>query len=442
MVYVNGLRAGADALFARSGGLYPPSSVLTSWPRPNYANPETRGWAVPIVLIALLTFTFIVYSARMWARLMVAKNAGLDDLLMSIAMILVVGSTVAVILGIRTYGFQWHAWDQTPQTLITTRQITLAIEILYLESTTLIKISILCFYQRITNGSISKVFVYWVWASITSVVCYSVIFAFVITFSYTPVEAYWHLFDVSWRLRNELKGFNEGAVIVSVGVIGTLQDFFICALPIILVWNLQIPRRQKAALIGIFGMGLLTCVCGIMRTYYAIYIYNYTYDITWYAFYGWIWTALEADLGVICASAPALKVFFRRYFNFPANRSGNSGSGGRKTSAYNKARLWNPAGKSNMGSGRRETDIVPMDAIKVSTRHLVTIEDRDEVLSQASDKSTRNLTALPSAHLMDKSEPSQWVGCRTVCAAIRPDSQGSSRNKSWDSDIERYAESD
>lgn len=92
-------RINSGALFARSGGLYPPPSVIKSWPRPNHTDPETRGLAVPVILIALLIFTFIVYSARMWARLVVAKNAGLDDMLISIAMILVVGSTISVILG-------------------------------------------------------------------------------------------------------------------------------------------------------------------------------------------------------------------------------------------------------------------------------------------------------------------------------------------------------
>ena len=33
-----------------------------------------------------------------------------------------------------------------------------------------------------------------------------------------------------------------------------------------------------------------------MRTYYAIYVYFFTYDITWYAYYGWVWTAIESDL--------------------------------------------------------------------------------------------------------------------------------------------------
>lgn len=89
------------------------------------------------------------------------------------------------------------------------------------------------------------------------VICYGITFTFVIIFSCTPVEGYWHLFDITWRLQNELKCHNEGAEIVAVVIISTLQDLVICALPIFLVWNLQIPRRQKAALIGLFGVGLV-----------------------------------------------------------------------------------------------------------------------------------------------------------------------------------------
>lgn len=90
---------GYEILFARDGGLHPPVSVLVSWPAPNHVNPETRGPGASYALIVLLALTFIVYTARMWARLIVARNAGLDDSLMSIAMILVIGSTIAVVLG-------------------------------------------------------------------------------------------------------------------------------------------------------------------------------------------------------------------------------------------------------------------------------------------------------------------------------------------------------
>jgi hypothetical protein len=136
-------------------------------------------------------------------------------------------------------------------------QISMAIEILYLASTSLIKISILCFYRRMTNGSMSRIFVYCVRWGIISVICYAIALSIAVTFTCTPVEGYWMLFDFQWRLKNEVTCRNEGALVVSVVVISTLQDLVICALPILLVWNLQISKRQRAGLMGIFGLGLL-----------------------------------------------------------------------------------------------------------------------------------------------------------------------------------------
>lgn len=169
-----------------------------------------------------------------------------------------------------------------------------------------------------------------------------------------------------------------------------------------------------------------------MRTYYAIYVYYYTFDITWIAFYGWIWTALEADLAVICASAPALKVFFRRYFNLSANRSGNSSnSNGIKTptfGSWGKITPGNSDAVSNMDSGKWD-DSVPLDQIQVSRNMDVTVEDRRD-----SDSSTNKLTAQPPTLPSDGS--AEWVeGCRTVCTASRPNTSGSSKNKSRNEDI-------
>lgn len=77
----------------------PPSSVIKSWPRPNHHDPETRGWAGPAVLIVFAAITTIVFGARVWARMFVSKNAGLDDLIMSIAMVPLIGLTIACVLG-------------------------------------------------------------------------------------------------------------------------------------------------------------------------------------------------------------------------------------------------------------------------------------------------------------------------------------------------------
>lgn len=167
------------------------------------------------------------------------------------------------------------------------------------------------------------------------------------------------------------------------------------------------------------------------------------YDITWVAYYGWIWTALEADLAVICASAPALKVFFRRYFSVNSTRYGYAkyGTDSRRTpgpqSSTAKLRgkeLSHSA--SHITAGGTYDNEVPMNGIKVSQGLDVHIDDRDDV-SQKSYTSTRDLTALPMPQDNGWHGSSQWIqGCRTVCAALRPSSRGSSQTRNRERDME------
>jgi hypothetical protein len=132
----------------------------------------------------------------------------------------------------------------------------MSIEINYIICTTLIKVSILCFYRRIT-ASITINFVYWVWGSIIFCILYGITFILVIAFTCTPANGFFRIFDIYWRVQNELTCRNEGAIIVAVASISTVQDFIICLLPIFLIWNVQIPKTQKFALCGIFGLGLV-----------------------------------------------------------------------------------------------------------------------------------------------------------------------------------------
>lgn len=40
---------------------------------------------------------------------------------------------------------------------------------------------------------------------------------------------------------------------------------------------------------------------------------NHTFDLSWIGFELYAWTAVECQLGIICACAPSLRAFFRRY---------------------------------------------------------------------------------------------------------------------------------
>ncbi|EUC40350.1 hypothetical protein COCMIDRAFT_109065 [Bipolaris oryzae ATCC 44560] len=442
---VYGQSSHVGGLVARGGGLHPPPEVMLNWPKPNYVNPEERGWAAPVILLVFLGVTFLVYVARMWARIAISKNTGLDDILISAAMIPLFGLTIATVLGIRIYGYQWHSWDQTTETLVTSRAIALAIELLYMISTSLIKVSILCFYRRIT-GRLTHQFVYWVYATIAFCVIYGVVFTFAILFTCTPIEGFWRYFDIAWRIQNELVCRDEGALIVACAAISSVQDFIICLLPVLLIWNLQISKRQKLALCGIFGMGLITCFCGLMRTYYATKLYYFTYDITWIAYYGWIWTNLEAQLAVICASAPSLKVFFNRYLTQYTSRDGYTGNLSRGKTPEVSSKLASNvfASKHSQFSSHKSqirggdatpSEEIPLEGIHINHKLQISIEERDDT-SHKSFESTKALTELPPSHQAWRDRIEWAESCRNVCAAFRPGSMGNPGVRSRDGDIE------
>lgn len=300
------LFARGHGLVARAGGLHPPADVLLSWPAANYENPETRGWEAPIILIIMLVATTIIYVARMWARLVVAKNHGWDDVMMTLSMLPVIGLTVSAILGMLSLKLHLTL-SLTPESnqglwvpvarvgsntrnpcdvprgkvflnsmlyLELTVQITMSIELNYIFSTTLIKVSILLFYRRLT-GSLNSAFVYSIWGMIFFCVVPSIIFTFLIIFTCTPVIGNFRIFDISWMIKHgsELECRDEGAIIVACAILGSVQDLLICILPAMLVWDLKMSARQKAAVCAIFGVGLISCICGILRSYYATYVY-------------------------------------------------------------------------------------------------------------------------------------------------------------------------
>lgn len=237
--------------------LFPPADGADhSWPAANYVDPEMRDWAAPASIIALFVVTFVVFGARIWARFRITKTQGLDDWLIIASMPVLLGLTIATVLALRKYGFNLHIYDQTPRTRITVRQITLAMEIIYLATTTLTKISILTFYRRITSSVLSRKLFVAVWASILFVAAYGISFIFVLLFTCWPVEAYWYRFTTSWLRSHKYKCHDEVITLVIIISISTAQDFIACMLPMFVVAKIRLPFRQKVALAAVFLVGL------------------------------------------------------------------------------------------------------------------------------------------------------------------------------------------
>lgn len=70
------------------GGPNPPLSVIASWPPPNHVNPEGRGRVTSNIAFVLTPITFFIVFSRLWVRFYMQRNAGWDDWLMVVALVI------------------------------------------------------------------------------------------------------------------------------------------------------------------------------------------------------------------------------------------------------------------------------------------------------------------------------------------------------------------
>jgi hypothetical protein len=81
----------------------------------------------------------------------------------------------------------------------------------------------------------------------------------------------------------------------------------VAILPIKALWSLQIAKRQKVALVGILTIGWFVCVVSILRLHALVILSKHQDDRTYYSAATAYWSNIEMNLGIVCASLPALK---------------------------------------------------------------------------------------------------------------------------------------
>jgi hypothetical protein len=222
-----------------------------------------------------------------------------------------------------------------PKQMVNQIQTTLAIEILYYLVVTAIKISILCFYLRIGMPFLDEARYRandhnsgWQ-APRDSQQSHNLLPRNVLLRLHNRVS---HAMrptaqDVGFhRLSGGQMHKHHGAILLSVtqyhshvishahqqlatSSISILIDIWILVLPITTLLKIQRPKREKAALVGIFSLGVFSCIASIVRLH-SIRIYTESKDPFYDSVPINLWSMVEIHIGVYCASIPACKALF------------------------------------------------------------------------------------------------------------------------------------
>jgi hypothetical protein len=212
------------------------------------------------------------------------------------------------VLANNTYGWSRHVYDIPFNKFAATLQIAMAAKIAFTVASTCTRVSLILFYYRLVNDSGKQRFRCALHISMAFTVILGVLYVILAIVQCIPVSDY-------WKLGGSTKCIDEGKATLAVGIINCFADALVTVLPMPMVINvcrfegfgigrltreqLNMPHRQRIAVIILFGLGFIVTIAGAVRTYYIYESLIVSYDETWYAYPLWIAAAVEIDLGVV-----------------------------------------------------------------------------------------------------------------------------------------------
>ncbi|KAF4455780.1 hypothetical protein F53441_1979 [Fusarium austroafricanum] len=305
---------------------------------------------IQIILGAcLFTLGTIVYGMRIYTRVKLLKNPlRLDDFLTGASLVACWAFYACTMGMVAEGGCATNFWQVRQSSYETLLKWTIPVNIFYMLSSDLAKISLLFFYLRLSPERNFRIVIY---ALVSLFGLYAFIYAMISLFGCQPIKA-------SWDLAAQATGkcIDKFGFFLAASVANVVMDLIILLLPLRIVIPLQIPRRQKLSLLFLFTTGGFVIIVAIWNSVLTVKLFS-SPNYTWGLAYELCWMYAELTGCVICASASSLKPFFKRILPNLFSSHGNSYGG--------------PSGETGgsnaIKSGRRQLSRKQADAIELQS---------------------------------------------------------------------------
>ncbi|OLN97091.1 hypothetical protein CCHL11_02148 [Colletotrichum chlorophyti] len=311
------------------------------------ASDQERQNSLIIVTCFFTAVSTMVVVARTFVRTVLIRKPGLDDYSMIFAMAFALGYLAEVFVG-KANHIGFPSRNLSNDNMINLLKNTLAIQVTYYVCVSTIKISILCMYLRF---AVSKTFHV---LCVCTIVFHMLFFIICIGVTLGQCQPLHKMWDLTPTVEGVC--INTTAFFYFTSGFNIVTDVWILILPIKTLTGILRPKREKVALGVIFGVGVFATITSIIRLH-TIYTYTLAEDSFRESILVNIWSIIEINIGIICASVPALKPLFTpRALREAASRN--------KRTGYH----YHSQGRSGLHSngpksGDRGEDSYPLDCV-------------------------------------------------------------------------------
>ncbi|KFA47687.1 hypothetical protein S40293_08717 [Stachybotrys chartarum IBT 40293] len=274
-----------------------------------------RGPAVFAVCTATLVLASVLLGARVYCRWFIVKNVSRDDKVIVFAWLISFFLTFTINLGV-VNGLGKYDVDIAPEQLPTLRRCEYVFSILYNPALMATKTSVLIFYLRLAKNT-QIILRYTSWATLVVVNLAGAVLTLMNIFQCSPIHAAWEVgYPGNSRCIPLLTEF------ICAAPVNIITDLAILAMPIPVLTGMRLPSRQKIILVFTFSLGVMVTILDVVRIYYlqrAITAvptgsssdpnsrFGGQANFAWNASLSFMWSAVEVNVGMICACIPTLK---------------------------------------------------------------------------------------------------------------------------------------
>lgn len=321
---------------------------------------------VSVLSLATVISTAVV-ALRIFTRSCILRTFGPDDAVMGIAQLLTIGAAVAIGLEAH-WGLGRHSWLMLAEDYTPYMKAFYASIVVYNVATCVVKMSILLQYRRIFTGVVMQKLTL---AVLLFEGAWAVTLSVLLPLVCNPVASF-------WDPESPGKCLNQLAIWYVMASINLVSDFVIFSMPLPVIKKLQLPKKQKILLMGVFCLGFLTCIISIYRIK-TLKVAGDSTDPTWDNTGAAVWSFIELSIGVLAACLPTLRPLFAlilpRFFKSTVSgRTGQyNGLSGKSTAKmYKRSRTGNTAVRNASGAykypsdGDSDTDVLRRDGSPAS----------------------------------------------------------------------------
>ena len=289
------------------------------------------------VTIAMIVLSSLFVSFRMLSRAAIVKKISLDDYLMVLAWVFAFGLSFCICYGC-VWGLGRHEKNVPASWQETMRKADYAFTVLYQPALMATKSSILAFYLTLPTSNRN-----FKWACIGTLVAVNaggLALGLFTVFQCLPVSGAFQYPTPSSASCTDIV-----TIYLSSAPLNIITDLAILFLPMPILTGMRLPRKQKIILVVTFSFGAFVAAVDVIRIVYlqgaAITrwseIYSHRHngltrnkqqtDLSWYTSLSFMWSAVEVNVGIMCACVPGLKPLVSRFLPYLVRDSGDPSSG-------------------------------------------------------------------------------------------------------------------